>query len=202
MRLSRLSANPYRRIPPPFPDPELVWRLRKLIRRRGRTSSTHSSWVALYFVAVAPLERRPARPRRPRLRAHLRRRVTRPPGRCSYAGNGPAVTKCRSQLRRLALRSTEGCARSGRRSRRQAAASRKVRGLQSVSSYEQSMLRRYLLNLNGKLPDDRKLALTVIPDFRVEDEERPDENALKRSPASRSSSSSARYGRSRGSTSS
>jgi glycosyltransferase involved in cell wall biosynthesis len=32
-RIPGLSADPYRHIPPPFPDPESVWRFLRLIRR-------------------------------------------------------------------------------------------------------------------------------------------------------------------------
>jgi len=57
-RIGRLSADPVRYTPPPFPDPELVWRLRRVVRR-FRPDIVHSyGWLtysavpALYGTGV------------------------------------------------------------------------------------------------------------------------------------------------------
>ena len=108
MRLPRLSANPYRRIPPPFPDPELVWRLRQADPAH---SAGHRALVGLALVFVrggAARKRRPARPRRPRLRQRLRRGVARPHGRRRVRWPGADEMP---RLRQRLLRDGEGSSR-------------------------------------------------------------------------------------------
>lgn len=51
-RATWLSSDPHRYTPPPFPDPELVWRLRGLMRRL-RPDIVHSYGWLTYSVAVA-----------------------------------------------------------------------------------------------------------------------------------------------------
>lgn len=51
-RVGMLSADPYRYTPPPFPDPEVVYRLRRLIRR-FRPEIVHSyGWLSYSVIAA------------------------------------------------------------------------------------------------------------------------------------------------------
>jgi len=171
MRMSRLSANRYRRIPPPFPDPELVWGLRKLVRRLQPDVVHSSGWLS-YSCSVALLGTR--------VPLVLAGRDYGPV--CAVGSlvrsdgqvcDGPELRKCLAcsgdyygaAKGAVAVAGVFG----GRRLLRA-----KVRGLQSVSRHEQSVLHRHLLD--GATVD------TVIPDFRVESGDRPDESVLGRLP--------------------
>jgi len=179
MRMTRLSANPYRRVPPPFPDPELVWRLRRLIRRI-RPDVVHSSGWLSYSCAVALLGNDVPLILGGRDYGNV----------CAVGSlvrdgvlcEGPGLSKCLACAAdhygavkgTLAVAGVLG----GRPLLRS-----KIRAVQSVSTYVEEILGRHLVRTEGDGSRDRRLMKMVIPDFRLEGNgDAVDEQVLARLP--------------------
>jgi glycosyltransferase involved in cell wall biosynthesis len=180
MRLPGLSANPYRRIPPPFPDPELVWRFRRLLRREQPDIVHSFGWLS-YSCAVALLGSDT-----PLILNAQDYGYVCALGTLFQHGrticSGPAARKCLACATdhhgaakgALAVLGVLG----GRRLLR-----RKLRAVQSVSHYVRDVLREHLLNAQSeRLTDGSSIIEAVIPDFRVETDARSDETILARLP--------------------
>ncbi len=161
-RVTRLSADPYRYTPPPFPDPELVWRLRRLALRT-RPDIVHSyGWLS--YSALPALARR----RVPVLLAAREyanicpvRTMVRQGAERGSICDGPAPAKCLDCASAF-YGTPKGAAAvlgvlGGRVMLRNT-----VRGLHSTSSYTRATVRRHL-----RLPAGRPDA--VVPDFREDD---------------------------------
>ena len=180
MRLPALSANPYRRIPPPFPDPELVWRFRRLLRRL-RPDVVHSFGWLSYSCALALLGSDTPLVLAARdygnicavgtLLQHGREICT-----------GPAAGKCfacavdhygvpKGVLATLGVLGGRPLLR------------RKVRAVHSVSDYVRGVMREHLLG-DHRGGHGRRAGVieTVIPDFRVLTDVQPDQAILERLP--------------------
>ncbi|HEX7083268.1 MAG TPA: glycosyltransferase family 4 protein [Gaiellaceae bacterium] len=170
MRLPALSGNPYRRIAPPFPDPELVWRLRRLLRRERPDVVHASGWLA-YSCAAALAGSDVPLVLAGRDYGHV-------------CANGTLLQHDRSACTGPRLRKCLACAAGhygpakgtvavlgvlgGRRLLR-----RRVAAVQSVSRHVREVLRAHLL---------RAPIEAVIPDFRAANGARPDDRVLARLP--------------------
>lgn len=176
-RVPWLSSDEHRYTPPPFPDPELVWRLRRLVR--GVTPEViHSYGWLSYSAALATLGSGIPFVLAAREYANICpvRTLVRQ-GACSgEICDGPAWPKC-LECAGAFYGQPKGAAAvagvlGGRRLLR-----RVVGGLHSTSSFTQDAVHRHLLPAGSVTPD------MVIPDFR-EDELTgpPDESILARLP--------------------
>jgi glycosyltransferase involved in cell wall biosynthesis len=58
-RVPGASADPHRHTPPPFPDPELVWRLRRLIRGADPAVIYTFGWITYSLCAALPKRHAP-----------------------------------------------------------------------------------------------------------------------------------------------
>ena len=154
LRGNRVSADPYRRVPPPFPDPELAHGLRRLVAE-FRPDVVHSYGWLSYSCAVACGRSTP-------LLISARdygnicavRTLVRHGERCS----GPALGKCLECAGSFYGR-VKGTAAvvgvlGGRRLLR-----RRMDGLHSVSRFVEAQMQEHLL-------DGQRVAEAVIPDFR------------------------------------
>lgn len=163
-RAEWISADETRYTPPPFPDPEMVWRLRRLIRR-FKPDVVHSYGWLTYSVAVAlrgsdvPLVLA-AREYANVCPIRLLVRQGREKG---AVCDGPEVKKCLdcaisfygAPKGVVAVAGVLG----GRRLLR-----RRIDGLHSTSSYTQRSMRRHLLH--GRSGTCSTMPDKVIPDFR------------------------------------
>jgi glycosyltransferase involved in cell wall biosynthesis len=163
MRLPWLSANKYRRIPPPFPDPETTVRLRRLIRR-FRPDLVHVyGWMA-YSVALALLGSRI--PVLVSARDYGNICAVRSLVRDGEICSGPALGKCLGCASRhygapkgtLCVVGVLGCRRL---------LGRHVGGLHSVSTYVREQTTRYLLPWVRRRRVGSVVPNVVIPDFRA-----------------------------------
>ena len=164
-RIGAASADPFRYTPPPFPDPELAWRLRKLIREFNPTLVHSYGWIT-YSALVAV-------PRRVPLAVSARdygyvcpkRTLLRFEEPCS----GPEYKKClacapefygrpKSMVATFAVLSQRAWLRS------------RMDSLHSCSGFMQDLMEDYLLR--GQKHD--LAANVVIPDFHPEDETLPE----------------------------
>ena len=179
MRLPALSANPYRRIAPPFPDPELVWRLRRLLRC-VRPDVVHSSGWLSYSCAVALLGSDVPFVVAGRDHGYVCANGTmlhRDRDPCT----GPAPLKCLS-----CAAGHYGAAKgtlavlgvfSGRYLLR-----RRAQAVHSVSRYLRDVLHEHLLQDRAAQIGRSSILETVIPDFRSENGAHPDAAILDRLP--------------------
>ena len=179
MRLPVLSANLYRRIAPPFPDPELVWRLRRLLRR-VRPEIVHSSGWLPYSCAVALLGSDVPFVLAGRDCGSVCANGTmlhhdRVP--CA----GPAPSECLSCAvgyygASKGLLAVLGVL-SGRYLLR-----RRVQAVHSVSHYARDVLREHLVQRRAAPAGRHGILETIIPDFRTENDIRLDDAILDRLP--------------------
>ena len=180
MRLPFLSADPYQRIPPPFPDPELVWRMRRLLRRE-RPDVVHSFGWLSYSCAVALIGSDT-----PFVLAARDYENVCAVGTLVRRGraicDGPAASKCypcamehfgapKGLLAASGVLGGRGLLR------------RKLSGVHSVSHYVGQVLNRHLVGARGAVSGGRPAIIeSVIPNFRVATEAAPDERILSRLP--------------------
>jgi len=158
LRPGGVSADPYRRVPPPFPDPELTHGLRRVIAE-FRPDVVHSYGWLSYSCALAAGRSTP-------LLLSARdygnicavRTLVRHGERCS----GPALAKCLECAGSFYGRAKGTAAvvgvLAGRRLLR-----RRMDGLHSVSSFVEEQMRHHLL-------DGEDVAESVLPDFRPSDD--------------------------------
>ena len=161
LRPGGVSADPYRRVPPPFPDPELTHGLRRVIAE-FRPDVVHAYGWLSYSCALAAGRSTP-------LLLSARdygnicavRTLVRHGERCS----GPALGKCLECAGSFYGRAKGTAAvvgvLAGRRLLR-----RRMDGLHSVSRFVEDQMRHHLL-------DGRDVAEAVLPDFRPGDGETP-----------------------------
>lgn len=157
-RMGRFSSDPYRRVPPPFPDPELTARLRRVIAATSPDVVHAYGWLA-YSCAVALAGRSTPLLLSARDYGNICavRTLMRRDSRCS----GPGPRKCLACAAAF-YGPVKGAAAAagvlaGRRLLR-----RRISGIHSVSGFVDEAMRRHLV-------DGRKdLHRAVIPDFRVE----------------------------------
>lgn len=157
LRSSRVSADPYRRVPPPFPDPELTYGLRRVIAE-FRPDVVHSYGWLSYSCAVAAGRSTP-------LLLSARdygnicavRTLVRHGERCS----GPAIAKCLECAGSFYGRAKGTAAVVGVLAGR-GLLRRRMDGLHSVSRFVEDQMRHHLL-------DGRDVAEAVLPDFRSAD---------------------------------
>ena len=180
-RLSFLSADPARRRHPPFPDPETIWRLRRLVARLRPDLVHVYGWIA-YSCAVALLGLRiplllTARDYGYVCPLHTLVRRDR-------ICDGPAPMKCFRCAPRtlglvkglLAVAGTLG----GRGFLRH-----RLQGVHSPSAYVQGVLQRHLLSTDpGSPPHGRAVPHRVIHNFGDESADGPaDPGLMARLPA-------------------
>jgi glycosyltransferase involved in cell wall biosynthesis len=157
IRVQGLRANPYRRVPPPFPDPELTFRLRRLTTR-FRPDVVHAyGWFA-YSCAVALTGT--STPLLLSARDYGNfcavRTLMQDEERCS----GPAPRKCLACAGGFYGRAKGAAAVAGVLGGRRLLR-RRVAGLHSVSRFVEDVTREHLLGDASPGP-----ATAVIPDFR------------------------------------
>ncbi len=175
-RAGFLSADPVRYTPPPFPDPELSLRLRRLITRfepdlvHSYGWLTYSCLPALWRTGVplvlAAREYANICPVRT-----LVRRTEEGDRPCS----GPAWGKC-MPCAAIFYGSPKGSIAVGSVLGQRRLLRRRIDALHSVSHFCEAMVRRYLLY-------DRDPPAAVLPDFRDDDGGAPDHAILARLPS-------------------
>ncbi len=163
LRLPWFSADPYRRNPPPFPDPETAFRLRRLVRTFGPDLVHAYGWMT-YSCAVALLGTDTPMLLSARDYGNIcaKRTLVFKGSVCS----GPAPAKCAGCASSFygvpkGLVATVGVL-TGRRLLRN-----RMRALHSVSGWMQEVMHQHLLP-SGR---GRALPKAVIPDFRESVEE-------------------------------
>jgi glycosyltransferase involved in cell wall biosynthesis len=160
-RIPGTSADPHRHTPPPFPDPELAWRLRRLVRQTAPDVIYAFGWIVYSLCAGLPRDH-------PRLLFSVRdygnicpkRSLVRRGQGCSGPGWGKCAT-CAPELYGpvKGIVTTAGVL-GGRH-----LLTRRMSAIQSCSRYAQDLV---LENLPRPRPDED--SLYVIPDFRDEAE--------------------------------
>ncbi len=175
-RVPALSADPVRYTPPPFPDPELAWRLRRLMRSFEPDVVHSYGWLTYSLLPSLAGTGTPlvlaAREYANVCAIRTLVRQGRDRGRpCA----GPAWAKCvdcaasfyGQPKGAVAVASVLGQRRALRR---------RIDAVHSVSRYCQAMVDRFLL-------DGRDVPTRVLPDFRDEEEpDAPDPSILARLP--------------------
>jgi glycosyltransferase involved in cell wall biosynthesis len=153
-RLRRLSQDRTRVIPPPFPDPELVWRLRRLLKEL-RPDIVHAyGWIA-HSCAFA-LRGRPE-PLLLSARDYGNVCALRTLYRHDRQCSGPAPLKCLSCAGR-AYGIPKGILAVGGVGMGNLLVRRRVRAVHSVSSYVEAVVDRFLVPLDT-------VRHAVVPDF-------------------------------------
>jgi glycosyltransferase involved in cell wall biosynthesis len=161
-RISGLSADPVRYTPPPFPDPELSWRLRRLIRR-WQPDLVHSyGWLsysclpALWRTDVPLLFAAREYGNVCAVRTLVRQ------GRFSgSACSGPAWGKC-LECAGAFYGQPKGTVAVASVLGQRGTLRRRTDAMHSVSRFCERTMRRYLL-------DGKTLPARVLPDFREDD---------------------------------
>jgi len=181
-RMPWLSADPHRHTPPPFPDPEAVWRFRRLLHQIRPDIVYAYGWLT-YSCTAALLGTRT--PLIIAARDYGNICALRTLVRHGQICDGPMPRKCLECATSfygvpkgiVAVAGVLG----GRTLLR-----RKMRALQSCSGFVQGLMHRYLLarHSGGKQSNQDEIPDRVIPDFREDtDEGPPDEAILNRLPA-------------------
>ncbi len=153
-RVPALSADPYRHTPPPYPDPEAVWRFRRLVRS-FRPDLVHAyGWIS-YSLAVALGRHGP--PLVLSLRDYgnfcPKRTLVRHGEICS----GPAPAKCMECAGSFYGQPKGTVATAGVLGGRRLL-ERRVAARHSVSSYVDDLARKHLFT--------RDMPVRVLPDYR------------------------------------
>ena len=166
-RMPWFSSDEHRHTPPPFPDPEAVWRIRRLLRRIQPDAIYAYGWLT-YSCAVAM-----GRSRVPLIlvaRDYGNICPKRTLVRAGRVCNGPAPVKCLRCAGSFYGPVKGTLATSGVLGGRPLLR-RRMRGLQSCSRYVQDHMNRFLLGprVTGGW---RTMGMPnlVVPDFRVRDE--------------------------------
>jgi glycosyltransferase involved in cell wall biosynthesis len=178
--MGMLSADPHRYTPPPFPDPELVYRLRRLIRR-FRPEIVHSYGWLSYSAAVAMLDSSIPVLLSTRdygyvcpVRTLIRQGANR-----GELCSGPAFSKCLECAGAFYGQPKATAAVVGVLGGRPVLR-RWMRGLHSPSRFAQKMMHQHLVTLGNGTPD------VVIPDFHdAGPSGPPDEGVLSQLPQER-----------------
>ncbi len=174
-RVPAFSADPVRYTPPPFPDPELVWRLRRLTRR-FQPDLVHSyGWLTYSCLGALWRTRVPlllaAREYANVCPIRILVRQGRDQGQpCSGPGWGKCVDCANSfygQPKGLVAVLSVLLQRGWLRHRTDA--------VHSVSRFCEQMMRRYLI-------DGKSVPMEVLPDFRDEERGDPDPEILAQLP--------------------
>lgn len=164
-RVGRLSSDKHRHTPPPWPDPEATWRLRRLVTR-FRPDVVHAYGWLTYSAAAALIGRDIPLVVSARDYGNVcaLRTLVRDGERC----DGPAPVKCLGCASRFygvpkGVTAVAGVL-GGRRLLR-----RKLSGLHSVSGFVEGVMQRSLLADRAPV----QLPLAVMPDFRSDDDPAP-----------------------------
>lgn len=154
-RVPALSADPHRHTPPPFPDPETVWRFRRLLKQVDPEIIHTYGWISYSCLAALVGRRIPIV-----LAARDYGNVcaVRTLVRHGEVCDGPAWGKCVECASATYGRPKGFVAVVGTMSGRWLLR-RKVHGLHTVSTYVQEVMRRHLKG-------SRQWPEAVIPDFR------------------------------------
>lgn len=169
-RLPFLSADPVRYTPPPFPDPELVWRLRRLVRAVRPDLVQSYGWLTYSCtVALARLDV----PLVLSIREYANICAVRTLVRHGEPCSGPQVAKCTECAGSFYGIAKGTVAVSGVLGLR-GALRRRVDGLHSTSVFAQEAARRHLMGA-------RRLPEAVIPDYH-EPPGSPDPTILRQLP--------------------
>lgn len=170
-RLPALSSDPVRYTPPPFPDPELVWRLARLVRSFEPDVVHSYGWLTYSCV---PAMRRTRIPLVLAAREYANVCAVRTLVRQGREGgrpcSGPAWGKCLEcagsfygqPKGAVAVASVLGQRRVLRR---------RTDALHSVSRFCEQIMRRYLIG-------DSDLPMRILPDFREDELESPPDPAI------------------------
>jgi glycosyltransferase involved in cell wall biosynthesis len=160
-RLLRKEAIAYRYTPPPVPDPEVVWRLRRLIRRSEPDVVVSYGWLS-YGVAIAMTGTRI--PLILSGRDYSNICALRTLLQLGQPCTGPAWRKCLSCASESYGSKTKAAIAVGAVLGQRGLLRRRVSALHSCSGYVQSVIHSHLLG--GKC--SRRLAAdVVIPDYRT-----------------------------------
>jgi len=179
-RVPWVSADPHRHTPPPFPDPEAVWRFRRLIRQVQPDVVYAYGWLA-YSCAAALLGTKI--PFLLSARDYGNICALRTLVRHGQICDGPATMKC-LQCASGFYGVPKGVAAVAGVFGGRALLRWKMCGLQSCSSYVQGLMHRYLLGRCASSPDNDGIPDRVIPDFRQDTEAGvPDREILGQLPA-------------------
>lgn len=171
-RAGWLSSDEHRYTPPPFPDPELVWRLRRLIRQT-RPDVVHSYGWLSYSVAVAMIGIRTPLILAAReyanvcpIRTLIRQGVDR-----GAVCDGPERAKCLECAGVFYGQPKGAVAVAGVLGGRHLLR-RRTQALHSTSRFTQEMVHRHLFPSGSVRPD------VVIPDFREDELTGPADQAI------------------------
>jgi glycosyltransferase involved in cell wall biosynthesis len=156
LRMPWLSDDPFRQTPPPFPDPEMTWRIRRLIKRL-KPDLVHSYGWLTYSCAAALLGADV--PLLISTRDYSNTCALRTLVRDEEVCSGPGVGKCLACAGRFYGQPKGVVAVAGVLGGRSLIRSR-LAGVHSVSHYVQDHTRRFLLG-----PGATQVVEAVLPDF-------------------------------------
>jgi glycosyltransferase involved in cell wall biosynthesis len=171
-RFPGLSADEVRYTPPPFPDPELVWRLRRLIRAE-RPEIIHSYGWLSYSAVVANIGTSIAFLLAARDYGNIcaLRTLVRSGRHGGEICDGPAWPRCLPCAGAFYGQPKGLAAVSGVLGSRRALR-RAIDGLHSTSRFTQDVVHRHLLRPDSAVPD------AIVPDFREDDHFGPPDQAI------------------------
>lgn len=164
LRMPWLSDDPFRQTPPPFPDPEMTWRIRRLIKKL-KPDLVHSYGWLTYSCAAALLGTKI--PLVISTRDYSNTCALRTLVRDGEICSGPAVGKCLACAGRFYGQPKGVVAVAGVLGGRGLIRSRLV-GVHSVSGYVQEHTRRSLLR-----PAAKRVVEAVLPDFAPREDTTP-----------------------------
>jgi len=167
-RIPWISADPYVHIPPPFPDPEAVWRFKRIVRS-FRPDIVHSYGWLSYSCAAALLGSHV--PLLLSARDYGNVCAVRTLMHNGSICEGPQLGKCLSCSTRFYGAPKGVVAVAGVFTGR-ALLRRKTRRLHSVSGYVQQVMHRHLVGSRSKIAE------VVIPNFRPEAEPAPPDQSI------------------------
>lgn len=171
-RMPWLSADEHRYTPPPFPDPELVWRIRRLVASESPDVIHSYGWLT-YSAAAATLGTGIPFVLAAREYANVCpvRTLVRQGAHGGQICDGPAWQKCLECAGAFYGQPKATVAVAGVLGGR-ALLRRRVDALHSTSRFTQEMVHRHLLAAGSVSPD------VVVPDFREDELTGPPDEAI------------------------
>jgi len=175
-RMPWLSSDPHRHTPPPFPDPEGVWRFRRLLYKIRPDIVYAYGWLT-YSCTAALLGMKT--PLVIAARDYGNICALRTLVRHGQVCDGPMPGKCLECATSFYGAPKGIVAVAGVLGGRKLL-QRKMRALQSCSGFVQKLMHRYLLtrHTEGTRPNSGKMPDRVIPDFREDTDEGPPDEAI------------------------
>jgi len=170
-RVGALSADPVRYTPPPFPDPEMTWRLRRLLRDT-RPDVVHSYGWLTYSLLPALIRTHVPLVLAAREYANVCavRTLIRQGRERGSVCSGPGWGKCH-ECSRVFYGEPKGAVAASAVLAGRAPLRERIDALHSTSRFTERMLREHVLG-------SRDLPMAVIPDFREDEMAGPPDQVL------------------------